>query len=167
MGEQATPRGLRQSLSLLIVVLMALASLGSPALAGRKSGKRVERVATEQYMSPALAIMPMHPRGVAICNQGGVVEGNRGCVDFPLRSLRERFVEIEVTDATGLPVPGFLAWGEDPSEWVPFCGKTVKPLPTRGTVATVWLYPYSAINLPFCAGTATTGTVTATFLRRG
>ena len=110
--------------------------------------------------------MPVHPTGAAVCNQDGMVEGDRGCVDFPVVSFREAFIELEVTDATGVAVPAFLAWNDDPSTWIPFCGKTDKPLKIRGGTATVWLYPYRSPNLPSCPGTATTGTVTATFLKR-
>lgn len=126
----------------------------------------VVRVETKEYQSPAVALMPIHPAGAAVCNQGGALPGERGCVDFPLLSARERFLKVEVQDASGLPVPAFLAWGEDPSEWIAFCGSTERPLRARAATATVWLYPYRSPNLPICPGTATTGSVTVTFLAR-
>lgn len=133
--------------------------------AGARPSK-VVRVETKEYMSPAIALTPVHPYGAAVCNQGGILDGHRGCVNFPIQSLRERYLRIEIEDSTGLAVPAFVQWNDgDLDEWVPFCGKTGKPLRVEGT-ATVWLYPYRSPNLPLCAGTATRGSVTVTFLGR-
>lgn len=148
----------------LIAIVTAIVVLSATPLTARAA--KVVRVETKEYQSPAVAVMPIHPTGAAICNEGGVLPGERGCVKFPLLSARERFLNVEVQDASGLPVPAFLAWGDDPSEWIPFCGSTKRPLRTLGGTATVWLYPYRSPNLPACPGTATTGSVTATFLGR-
>lgn len=145
-----------------IVVTLAL-SLAAVAAAhpASRPGKRAE---TRTYMAPAVAVMPMHPTGAAVCNSGGLVDGNRGCVEFVVVNAKERFVKVEVNDASGLPAPAFLAWGDDPREWTPFCGTTRKALRVRGYRLTIWLYPYSPVNVPRCSGLATTGSVTATFL---
>lgn len=147
-----------------LTAIVASAVVVSAAPTAARAAK-VVRVETKEYQSPAIAVMPMHPTGAAVCNEGGALPGERGCVVFPLLSSRERFLEVEVQDASALPVPAFLAWGDDPSEWIAFCGSTKRPLRTLGTTA-VWLYPYRSPNLPTCPGTATTGAVTATFLAR-
>lgn len=154
---------LRRSASafLSIASLAILLVVGSPS-ANASTKLRTE---TQAYVLPALAIMPLHPTGAAVCNQGGAIEGNKGCVDFHILSSKERFLSVQVEDASGLPAPAFLAWGEDASKWIPFCGSTPKPLRVRGGTVTVWLYPYRSPNLPLCPGTASTGTVTATFLK--
>ena len=151
-----------RSAAMFLAGALAATSLISGPVRARPVTPRSE---TKEYLSPALALMPVHPYGAAVCNQGGVVEGNKGCVDFTIQSFKERFIEITVEDATGLPVPAFLAWNDDPSTWIPFCGSTNKPLRSGAGTATVWLYPYRSPNLPTCAGTATTGSVTMTFLR--
>jgi hypothetical protein len=146
------------------IVVLLIGPLVVGILLGQAAARPAKRVRTQAYMSPAVGVTPVHPYGTAVCNQGGVAGGNRGCVTFVARPV-ERFVSIEIVDTTGLPVPAFIQWDEEDNldKLVPFCGKTKKPLLIRGTV-TVWLYPYRSPNLPMCAGTATTGEVTATFI---
>ena len=127
---------------------------------------RAQREVAEPYQLPAVAVMPVHPYGAAVCNQGGIAGGNRGCVTF--RTKRgERFVQITAQDATGLPVPGFISQSDGPGGWIPFCGSTPKPLRIKsGVIVEVWVFAYRAVNLDACPGTATTGTVTAVFSKR-
>lgn len=160
----AAPRSRNRAMRIVAGALVAFALVPisqSPAEAGK--GSRSRRVETKEYATPAPAVMPLHPGGVAICNHGGAVDSSRGCVEFPVTSAKERFVAIDIKDATGLPVPAFLAWGDEPDEWIPFCGKTPKSLIILGSVVTVYTFAYRAPNLPSCAGTATTGSVTVTF----
>ena len=152
-----------RSLALVLVLIGVVIASERPGLA---ADQPAPRRATQQYMSPAVAAMPYHPYGAAICNREGAVGGNRGCVVFPVK-VQERFLDVSVVDATGLPVPAFVAQSDDPSEWVPFCGETARPLPIiRGVEVTVILMPYRAVNLPLCVGSATSGRVTATFRSR-
>lgn len=147
----------RKAITIWAVTLSLLAAVAaSPATAGKK--RRVERTVEADYMAPAPAAHPV----VTVCNRDGVVTGNRGCVVFPT-TARERFVHVEIHDASGLPVQGFIALeGELQPEWRPFCGATAEPVPIGGTV-TVLVYSYTPAGLPPCLGTATTGTVAATF----
>lgn len=159
------PAGRVWPLARSAVVAAVALSLASVA-AAHPASPRDERIETRAYMAPAVAVMPMHPTGAAVCNSGGLVDGNRGCVEFLVVDPKERFVKVEVKDTSGLPAPAFAGWGDDPREWTPFCGSTRKPLRVRGYRLTIWLYPYSPLNVPLCSGLVTTGSVTATFLKR-
>lgn len=145
-------------------IFLSSALLAGSLLPAAAEAKRPKpRTETGEYSTPSTAVTPVHPGGVAVCNQGGVVEGNRGCVDFPVM-MHERFLTLEIVDLSGLPVPGFVAQSADISEWIPICGSTDKPLKIiPGAPMTVWTYAYRSPNLPLCAGSATTGTITATF----
>lgn len=155
------PRPLPRLLALVLTLgLLIPAASADPAQTARR-----ERTETQEYMSPAVAVTPIHPYGAAVCNQGGLAGGNRGCLNFFIRP-RERFISIKIVDAAGLAVPGFIQWGEgDLDTWVPFCGETPTPVRIKGTLA-VWVYAYRSPNLPPCAGTATAGEVTVTFTAR-
>ncbi|MFN2526580.1 MAG: hypothetical protein ABR505_10035, partial [Actinomycetota bacterium] len=88
------------------------------------------------------------------------------CVEFPSR-LSDRYVEIEVLDATGLAVPAFIQPHTDDggAAGVQICGQTQEPFKVvPGFEIVVWLNSLSA-SLP-CAGVATTGVVKATFSNR-
>jgi hypothetical protein len=154
------PRERRACLTGLAILVVSLAIVPTGAGGVGSSG---ERTVTDDYMTPAPAIMPVHPYGAAVCNRGGALGGNRGCVDFTPISITERWLSVEISDASTLPVPAFLQWADaDIDEWIPFCGRTTKPLKVKGSV-TVWIFAYRAANLPLCPGTATTGEVRATF----
>lgn len=106
---------------------------------------------------------------------GGLVEANntwwcvgmsapvpRSCVDFPTGS-KDRFVNLEITDSSGLPVPAVVEI-EDPLQPFkePICGGTAGPIEVRpGLAVLVWINVRS-VTVP-CPGTGTTGVVTAVF----
>jgi hypothetical protein len=135
----------------------------APAFANKEKRRRTERQVSDDYQTPAVAVHPIHPPppAVTVCNRGGALGGNRGCVVFDL-SLKERFIDVEVVDATGLPVPFFVAEGEELQDgWDGFCGKTERPLRVAPGPIFVILYAYSPVGVGPCTG-ATTGTVKAT-----
>jgi hypothetical protein len=151
----------------VIVALVLIGALGIGVGPSAQAGGSKGRVESADYQSPAAAIMPYRPYGAAICNQHGAVEGNRGCVEFYAR-LTERFVSLSIEDATGLSVPAFASLGDnpDPDTWIPICGERRLLRIAPGTQVVVWIYPYHPANTSVCPGTATTGTVHATFFRR-
>lgn len=72
----------------------------------------------------------------------------------------ERFVEIEVADAHGLPVTAIVSQGEQTSHYV--CGSSEKPLPiVPNKKVTVFLV--NGLCGDAGASVVTRGTVTATF----
>lgn len=141
-----------------VVALSASAAQGRPPAAPRE--------VTEEYISPAPAVMPVHPFGAAVCNRNGVVAGNRGCIVLPV-APKERFVDVQISDASGTTAPGFVAQSDNPDTWTPICGGTDRPLKINpGVEVTIWVYAYRAPNLPPCAGAGTSGTVTVRFLTK-
>lgn len=155
---RAKPIGMWTVALVLVGMTLTLVTTGGAASAGSSS-----RRATEKYTSPAPAVMPFFPYGAAVCSQGGVAGGNRGCATFGVLP-QERFVNVRIVDASGLPVPGFIAQSDRPSEWIPFCGATARPIRIKsGVEMVVWAFAYQPPNLPACTGTATTGDITSTF----
>lgn len=141
---------------LLLLGLLAGALAAGPADAAKKKKKkpkRVERVVEVVYQAPAIG------SGAGVC-----LRPTNSCGDIPI-GLKEKFVKIEITDATGLPV--FFGVGQDTdpdavgteTSHGEFCGSTgddpIEVLPGYTLIVFPW-----AVGT--CPGVATTGTVTAT-----
>lgn len=145
--------------TLVAAAVLVAATVTAPASSSR--APRSERRVEARYQTPSIAAHPV----VAVCQQDGAVSGNRGCVTFPTVA-GERFVHVEIADASGLPVQGFIALEHElQPDWRPFCGATTEPVPIAGTVVVI-VYPYSPPGLPPCLGAATFGSVTAVFSNR-
>ncbi len=98
---------------------------------------------------------------VTACVPGAPINS---CVLVPALG-NERFVSIEIVDASGLPVPAFVGPHDDDPSGQPICGTTTEPVPiTSGIEAEVVLNALDPA-VP-CAGIATSGTVKLTFLKR-
>lgn len=149
--------------SLVVAALMTSAVLAGPVEA--RKPRKSERVETFTYQTPMPAFTPVHPAGFAICNHGGAPGDSRGCKILPV-GPNERYITIEIADATGLPAPAFWSQGEGGlgEEWHFFCGKTPEAARIKPAVRlNVMVYAYTPANMPPCAGTATQGTVTVAF----
>lgn len=160
----AAAPAVRKRASLALIAAMLVIGAAEPTHA---AGAKKERRATARYLFPAPAVHPTHPpagQTTTVCVQTGAPDEGGGCVFFPTRP-GERFVDLEVRDATGLPVQAFVAIeDEGQGDWRPFCGETDEPLRVYGTV-TVIFYAYTPVGLPPCPGAATTGSVEAVFSR--
>lgn len=134
-----------------------VASSTAGAAAAKK--KRHERRVEDSYATPA-ALVDAAGAFVGACAHGGSgPTRNLGCVAFPTTPT-ERFLELEIVDATGLPAPAWVVQ-EDSDTGGPVCGKTDKPMRiARGVEIFIWIYPY--MLSPLCPGVSTTGTVKAT-----
>ncbi len=119
------------------------------------------RTVVVEYQAPSTAAI-VRPTGAAYCASSPAAPA-LDCIWLePERG--ERWVRLEIADATGMPIPAYIAYGDDAvADWVPFCGSS-GPSPAFETM-TVWL-AYPAPDHGLCHGTATTGTVTATFSAR-
>lgn len=131
----------------------------SPATAKKKKKKKkpvkVEREAFGTYDSPAIG----HPSAVAFCS------GSTGCAQIALEP-KERWVKLEIEDATGLPVYALAGQDTDGDNFADvsftFCGSTGdEPIEVE---------PGYEINIfisagpgapPACAGVGTSGRVAA------
>lgn len=143
-----------------IVGLLA-GALVAPAEAGKKKRKkkpkRIERVAEGTYDNPAIGI----PGVVGTSSAGGAVE-------FGL-AAKEKFVSVEIEDASGQPVMATMSQEQDDSTpaWniiATFCGETeeaVEVLP--GVPIRVSVYTIPGPDYPTCTGPASSGTITGTF----
>ena len=84
-------------------------------------------------------------------------------MEIPVKPT-ERFLRLEIIDASGLPAPAWVTQ-EGTDEGGPVCGKTDKPMRiAAGVTILIWIYPYMAS--PLCPGISTTGTVKATLSDR-
>lgn len=143
-----------------ILILGALLASGSvipgAEAQSRRKPKRFERTVVATYYGPAAAVSTPALLATAWCHPYQSV----GCVRFTMEE-RERYVSLELHDATGLTAGGLVLDGTD--EFIgDVCGMTKRPLAPGGGYVEVWLVAGT------CYGTNTpsvvsTGTVVATF----
>jgi hypothetical protein len=132
---------------MLAIGLVLAVVLGASAEAAKKKPKRT-RTETYQYSAPAGAVV--QGSTVTACVQ------DQGCFSLSA-SPRERYLAIEVSDATGTPAP-FLVGIEDATS--AYCGKTDRAIWLNG--ADEITITIAGVFLPDCQGVGTTGTLTAT-----
>lgn len=153
--------GRRSVLAVLMSVVLLTGIVGQlpDAAAGKKKkAKRVERVEERTYVGA------IGPRGAAdVPCQGEPIS----CVKFPVEP-GEKFVEIEVVDASGQPVWASVyiygySDGSDAHEHV--CGASDGPIALGAglTELTVVITQTTGGATSPCTGAATTGTVIGTF----
>jgi hypothetical protein len=147
----------RTAAAAVAAVALVLAA-GAPAEARPRS-----RTAREDYRDAAIGT----PEVFGFCYtvyRGDDPAENHGCVRFQV-GARERSVDLRVTDASGLPVAAMATQDLDRDGVyetdVRFCGG-VEGAKVRDGELIVWLPPVTAEG-PVCLGTATHGTVAATF----
>ncbi len=153
---------MKKTLSTLLVLGLIFAALtAAPAEAKKKKPKRTERkvALAYQFGSPGI------PGAVGVC-LAAFVEGS-ACINTPTGPT-EKFVSVEVDDASGQTPHGILAQDTDPDRpgfeiFATFCGATEAPvaLPAPGAELRVSLYmaPSPATG---CVGITTSGTINAT-----
>jgi len=139
-------------------VAVALAATGAPAHA-----KPSSRTASEPYQHAALGAPEVFGYCWTVYRRDQPAE-NHGCVRFQV-GARERYVALDVADASGLPVAGIAAQDRDHDGTndveFRFCGSVEGQKVVDGELI-VWLPMATTVNVT-CPGHATTGKVTATF----
>ena len=153
--------------TILAVGLVAGALLAPAAEAGkRKKKKSKPRVVSAAYQTPAIGVAtPAVSGGASICPN----DPNIGCVEFPT-TRKDRYVKIEVTDASGQEAGGYVSQGDTNGDGVgdlfgDFCG---------GHSAPISITPGRPLKVSLYAGTCadgspsivTSGTVKATFTKK-
>lgn len=139
-----------------IVIGLVAGSLAAPAVAKKKKAKKVERVVELTYDLGATGVGT--PLGTGVC-----FRPTNSCGDIPVGST-EKFISVEIKDATGLPVSFSLTQDTDPdsfgseSDLGDFCGKTDEPIAVEPGFNVI-VFPWTLG--PGCGSAATTGTVTA------
>lgn len=118
---------------------------------------------------PAAAAKPDPPRNVTVQYQGpNTVADNDDAFISRIGAMakprpQERFVDVAIADASGLPVSAELHQGARDLTGA-FCGETEKPVKLRGR-APLHVHLYAG---PGCSGPSvpTKGTITFSFQRR-
>lgn len=164
-----TQTGLRSRLFIAVWLLsaMVIAALMPEAMAS--GGVPATRHEQQAYDAPApLAFVSAGGVGVGghLCGdlESGTAQEGHGCLVFRPRR-NERYVSLEVTDSTGLPAPGYVAQFAGPlRDGLFFCGELPPTEVVPGLELQVVIH--AARVEPACPGTATSGTVQATYSKR-
>ena len=142
----------------LAVAAILLAVTGAPAQA-----KPSSRTVSEPYQHSAVGVQEVFGYCWTVYRRDQPAE-NHGCVRFQA-GARERYVAIQIADASGLPVAAIGAQDRDHDGYneveFRFCGSVEGQKVVDGELI-VWL-PMATTANAACPGHATTGTVTATF----
>lgn len=153
--------------SKLFVCAVAGAVAAAPATAPAGPGTRPRpRQEQQTYVTPAVSAF-VAGSGGHVCGNPGTPAERTGCLTFA-PGLTERYVRVDAEDASGLPVPLYLDQVDGPireKDGIFLCGDSEEPVEIApGLPLTVVIQP--ARQDPLCAGAATTGSVTITFLTR-
>lgn len=140
----------------MILALVAAAFAVAPAQA-KKKAKKTTRVVETAYDAPALGVAPP---GNGVC-----LRPTNSCGDIATGGT-EKYVTVEILDATGTPVAFHLGQDTDPdtfgteTDLGDFCGTTGKKPVKIEPGYPIVVFPW-AIGAE-CGSIATQGTVTAT-----
>ncbi len=159
---------MKKSVVVLLILSLVAAFAVAPAQAGKKKKKkkpvRVERVVEINYDHPGIGVAPVggYPAGFP----GSIVEGS---TNIPT-SANDQYIKIEVVDASGQKVWGFISQGDLNGDGAPtdgyaeFCGahEETQPLAAPGTPI-VGIYAYSGACEDGTPSVMTTGTIKITF----
>ncbi len=150
----------------LAALLVTLNGFGHASGASDATKRRGPRQEQQTYVTPAVSGF-VAGSGGHICGNPGTPLERTGCLYFQPR-LSERFVEVEVADASGLPVPFYLAQEAGPvrdKDGIFLCGASEDPIEIApGLQLLVVIQPVR--QEPVCAGAGTTGTVRVTFMKK-
>lgn len=153
----------------IIAIALSLGMLAGayalPAEAKKKKKKkpvRIERVVDLEYSTPGIGVTTPVAGG-GLCPFADPT--TQTCIEIPLQA-GETYIKVELTDATGLPVMGYISQGDTDGDGIgnlygDFCGGHEEPIPMEST-APVRISFYNGVN-PDCApSAATTGTIKVT-----
>lgn len=152
---------MKKAIVIALVLGLVAGAMAAPATAKKKKKKKkpvkVERVVETAYEAPAIGAAPP---GNGVC-----FRPTNSCGDIAV-GPKERWVKVEIEDATGLPVAFHLGQDTDPdalgteSSLGDFCGTTgdeaIKIEPGYPIIVFPWAVGAS------CGAVATQGVVTAT-----
>lgn len=153
---------MRKTIMLVLTIGLIAGAFMAPS-ADAKKKKPKPRVVSDTYDAPAVGVAtPVVSGGASGCTGGN----NVGCVEFPT-TAKDKFVMIEVTDASGQKAGGYVSQGDTNGDGVgdlfgDFCGAHAGPVAiTPGIPLKVSLYNGTCAD--GSPSTVTTGTVKATF----
>lgn len=144
---------MRKPIMVVLALGVVIAGLTPGQAANKKKVKKVTRVVESVYDAPAIG------SGAGIC------PGATNSCGRLAAGSKEKFVTIEITDATGLPVYATVSQDLDgdsfSDESTTICGTSTEPISIHPGVEVI-VFPW-AVGRPSCPGLATTGVVKATF----
>ena len=158
---------MKKALIFALVLGLVAGAMAAPATAKKKKKKKpapIERVVDLEYSAP----------GIGVAGPGGVGGGlcpfsdptSQQCIEIPLE-VGETYIKVEITDATGQNVAGYISQGDTDGDGVgnlygEFCGAHAEPIALEST-APVRISFYNGVcaadNSP---AIATTGTIKVT-----
>lgn len=149
---------MRRALAVALAVGLLAGAFVAPAEAAKKKKKKVERVVEITYEAPALGT----PSTVGVC-----FRPTNSCGDIATGAT-EKFVKMEIDDASGTAVAFTLGQDTDPdtfgteTTYGDFCGTTGdKPIEIQpGAPLIVFPWAFGDVVCPGAFGT--TGTIKAT-----
>lgn len=147
--------------SIVVLLILGLVSSFSalPAQAGKKK-KRIERVVEINYDRPGIGVAPA----------GGYPTGfPEAATEIPT-SVNDKYIKIEIEDASGGSVWGFISQGDldgngvNDDGYANFCGsqEESQPVAAPGTPI-LGIYAYAGACDDGTPSTMTTGTIKVTF----
>ena len=149
---------MKKSLVVLLVVGLAASLAAVPAQA--KKAKRIERVVEINYDRPGIGVAPA----------GGYPTGfPEAATEIPT-GANDKYIKIEIDDASGGSVWGFISQGDldgngvNDDGYANFCGshEESQPVMAPGTPI-LGIYAYAGACDDGTPSTMTTGTITITF----
>jgi len=150
----------QESFMKLVAITAGLALVASAAHAARPVKRENRRVRTVEapYSTGLSYSIPGVGSGCIIDTPAS------SCILVPA-GLNERFVSVEIVDATGLEVSASVGPHDDVPGGEPICGATTEPVPiTPGVEVEVMLNELDPSHV--CPGLATTGVVKLTLTSR-
>ena len=150
---------MKKSLVVLLVVGLAASLAAVPAQA-KKKAKRVERVVEINYDRPGIGVAPA----------GGYPTGFPDAATEIPTSTQDKFIKIEVTDASGQKVWGFISQGDidgngvNDDGYATFCGGHEESLPVANPgVPIIGVYAFAGACDSGEPSIMTSGTIKVTF----
>ena len=156
---------MKKSIVVLLILGLVAAFAAAPAQAKKKKKVRTERVVEVPYTFGGVGVAsPAATGGLCFTDETQPF----GCKTVPVMA-GEAYVKIEVVDATGTSVPGFISQGDIDGDTIAdgygeFCGAHVEPMPLNDEVTPVGVSIYPGVCQDASGGgIPTTGTIIATF----
>ena len=159
---------MKKALIFALVIGLIAGAMAAPATAKKKKKKkpvRIERIVDLAYQVPGIGVSG--PEGTA---SGGICPladpTTQECIAVPLE-MGEKYIKIEMTDASGQAVAGFISQGDTDGDGVgnlygDFCGAHTEPVALESESVPVGISFYSGVCGDGTPSVATTGTIQVT-----
>ncbi len=156
---------MKKAIVVALTAGLVAGALVGPADAGKKKKPvKVERVVEAEYQTTGIGVATP-ARTLGICPFSDA--STQTCVEV-LPELGEKYVKIEVKDATGQKQYGFISQGDVDGDGISdgygtFCGAHAEPVELASPSAAVRVSFYPGATADCAPSIATTGTVVYTF----